>query len=43
MSWLHFCNFESKGFKGSNTLKTKENAKICSNDFVAATSPWAFF
>ena len=42
MSWLRFCNFVTKGFKGSNPLKTKENAKTYSNDFVAAHNPWAF-
>ena len=42
MSWLRFCNFVTKSFKGSNPLKTKENAKISSNDFVAANNPWAF-
>ena len=45
MSALRFCNFiitVTKGFKGSNPLKTKENAKICSNNFVAANYPWVF-
>ena len=41
MSWLRFCNFVIKGFKGYQPLKTKENAKICSN-FVAASNLWVF-
>ena len=36
MFWLRFCNFVTKGFKGPNQLKTKQNPKICSNKL------WAF-
>ena len=42
MSWLRFWNLVTKVFKGSNPLKTKGNTEICSNDFVAANSLWAF-
>ena len=42
MSWLRFCSFVTKGLKGSNSLKTKENAKICSNGFIAANNPRVF-
>ena len=42
MSWLRFCNVATKDFNGSYPLKTKKNAEIYSNDFVAANNPWAF-